>query len=60
MNARVLLALQFTTLIIMLGCADAVFLELIQTIMFVVSFFAFAYCSIYISNNEKRLLKELE
>ena len=60
MNARTLLALQFTTLVIMLGCADAIFIELVQTIMFAAAFFTFGYSSIYISNNEKRLLKELE
>ena len=60
MNARILLILQFVSLIIILGTAESLFTNRIATIAFATSFVTFARCSIYISKNSKRLLRELE
>ena len=60
MNARVLLALQLTSLMTMLSTAESLFENRIVTIIFATAFFVFARCSIYISKNCNRLLKELE
>ena len=60
MNAKTLLALQFVALITMLGSAESLFTDKIATIFFATSLVIFARCSIYISKNSKRLLRELE
>lgn len=60
MNAKTIIALQFAALMIMVGTAESLFDKLPQTILFIASIAAFAMCSIYISKNEKWLLKDLE
>lgn len=60
MNARILLILQFVSLIVILGTAESLFTNRIATIAFATSFVTFARCSICISKNSKRLLRELE
>lgn len=60
MNAKLLLALQFTSLMTMLFTAESLFENKVTTIIFATAFFVFARCSIYISKNCTQLLKELE
>ena len=60
MSAKALLALQLTSLMTMLFTAESLFENRIATVIFATAFFIFARCSIYISKNCTRLLKELE
>ena len=60
MNAKILISLQLTSLIVMLGTAELLFVSTIPTIVFITSLALFAKSSIYISKNSKRLLRELE
>ena len=60
MNATTLIAIQFISLIIMIGTAEELFTTIYPTMLFAGSFIAFALCSIYISNNKKWLLRENE
>ena len=60
MNAKILLTLQFVALITMLGTAESLFTDRVATTVFATSLVIFARCSIYISKNSKRLLRELE
>lgn len=60
MNAKTIIALQFVALMIMVGTVESLFDKLPQTILFIAAIVAFAMCSIYISKNEKWLLKDLE
>ena len=59
MNAKQLLALQFTGLITMLVTAESLFENKTATAIFATAFFVFARCSIYISKHSTRLLREL-
>ena len=54
MNARILLILQFVSLIVILGTAESLFTNRIATIAFATSFVTFARCSIYISKHNAR------
>ena len=60
MNAKILLALQLTSLITMLVTAESLFENIIATAIFATAFFAFARISIYISKHNARLLRELD
>ncbi len=60
MSAKLLLALQLTSLITMLVTAESLFDNRITTVIFAIAFFAFARCSIYISKHNTRLLRELD
>lgn len=55
MNAKILLSLQFTSFVIMLGTAEQLFVNVFPTIIFLISLALFAKCSIYISKNKKWL-----
>ena len=58
MNAKIIIALQLAGLILMLGTAENLFNNLISTIIFTASLLLFIKCSIYISKNEKWLLRD--
>ena len=58
MNAKILISLQVTSFIIMLGTAEQLFVNLLPTIFFLVSLVLFAKCSIYIGKNEKWLTND--
>lgn len=58
MNAKILISLQLTSLIVMLGTAELLFVSTIPTIIFITSLALFAKSSIYISKNEKWLLND--
>lgn len=58
MKANTLISLQLTSIIVMAGTATMLFNSAIATILFLLSFFIFIRCSIYIERNKKRLLKE--
>lgn len=58
MNAKILISLQLTSLIVMLGTAELLFVSTIPTIVFITSLALFAKSSIYISKNEKWLLND--
>ena len=58
MNATILIVVQFAALMTMVGTAESLFTRLPQTIMFIAAIITFALCSLYISKNEKWLLKE--
>ena len=60
MNARLLLALQLTSFMIMLVTAENLFENNLTSALFAIAFFIFARCSIYISKHSARLLRELE
>lgn len=55
MNAKILISLQLTSFIIMLGTAEQLFSNTVSTIFFLTSLLLFAKCSVYISKNEKWL-----
>lgn len=55
MNAKILISLQLTSFIVMLGTAEELFTNTLPTIFFLTSLLLFAKCSIYISKNEKWL-----
>ena len=59
MNAKQLLALQFTGLITMLVTAESLFENRTATAIFAIAFYIFARSSIYISKHSTRLLREL-
>ena len=58
MTPQILLLTQFTTFLIMAGVADSLFTSVMSTIIFFTAFTIFAKCSIYISKNEKWLIKK--
>ena len=58
MNAKKLISLQLTSFIVMLGTAEQLFTNILQTVFFLTSLLVFAKCSIYISKNEKWLRSE--
>ena len=58
MNAKILISLQLTSVIVMLGTAELLFVSTIPTIVFITSLALFAKSSIYISKNEKWLLND--
>lgn len=58
MKAEVLVSLQLTAIIIMLGCCTMVWKSTLATILFVLAFILFLWCSIYIEKNAKQLLRE--
>ena len=58
MNAKILISLQLASFIIMLGTAEQLFVNTIQTIVFLTSLALFTKISIYISKNEKWLIKD--
>lgn len=58
MNAKILTTIQFISLIVMIGTAEELFASLLHTLLFSVSFIAFAQCSIYIGKNEKWLTRK--
>ena len=60
MNARQLISLQVISLITMIATAGTLFENRIVTLIFATAFFVFARCSVYISTNSTRLLRELE
>lgn len=55
MNAKILISLQLTSFIIMLGTAEQLFSNTVSTIFFLTSLLLFAKCSVYIGKNEKWL-----
>ena len=60
MNARQLISLQVISLITMIATAGTLFESRIVTLIFATAFFVFARCSVYISTNSARLLRDLE
>lgn len=58
MNAKILISLQLASFIIMLGTAEQLFVNTIQTIVFLTSLALFTKISIYISKNEKWLIND--
>ena len=60
MNARLLISLQVISLIAMIATVGNLFENRIVTLIFATAFFVFARCSVYISINSARLLRELE
>lgn len=56
MKAKELMTLQFAALLTMICLADEFLEDTVATCIFCTAFFIFARCSIYISNNEKKLL----
>ena len=59
MNAKQLLTLQIASLVTILLSAEGLFTNIGATLIFATALFIFARCSIYISKNSKRLLREL-
>ena len=59
MNAKQILSLQLVSLVTMLFTAESLFSDRGATLIFATALFIFARCSIYISKNSKRLLREL-
>ena len=59
MNATQLLTIQVTCLATILITAENLFYSRVATMIFALALFVFACCSIYISKNSKRLLREL-
>ncbi len=59
MNATQLLTMQVASLAAMLISAESLFNSRVATFIFAVALYVFACCSIYISKNSKRLLREL-
>lgn len=55
MNAKILITLQVTSFIIMLGTAEQLFVKIFPTMVFLTSLILFAKSSIYIGKNEKWL-----
>lgn len=60
MNAKILLLLQLTSFVIMLGTAELLFVKIFPTLLFLTSLAIFIKCSIYISKNEKWLIYDKE
>ena len=58
MKAPTLISLQLIAIIVMIGCGSMVFKSILATTLFVLAFFLFIRCSIYIEKNAKRLLRE--
>ena len=59
MNATQLLTTQIACLVAILMTAESLFSSKAATLIFATALFIFASCSIYISKNSKRLLREL-
>lgn len=57
MNAKTIILLQLSSLILTLGTAEHIFTNIYSTLIFTISLICFAKCSIYINENEKWLLK---
>ena len=60
MNAKLLIALQIASFIVMLGTAEQLFTKTLPTIFFMLSLLLFAKCSIYIGKNEKWLINDCQ
>ena len=60
MKAITLMVTQLVSLIILSASADGLFEKTECTLTFILSFIAFAACSIYIGKHQKELLKEVE
>lgn len=60
MNAKILLTLQLTSFVIMLGSAESLFSGTIGTLVFFTALAVFAKCSIYINRNDRWLLRNIE
>lgn len=58
MRTTTLMSIQFTSLVLMIGCTDALLCEILPSFLFILSFAAFAACSIYISKHEKELIRD--
>ena len=58
MNAKLLIALQIASFIVMLGTAEQLFTKTLPTIFFMLSLLLFAKCSIYIGKNENWLIND--
>ena len=59
MNATQLLTTQLACLAAIMITAESLFCSKAATVIFATALFIFACCSIYISKNSKRLLREL-
>lgn len=59
MNAKQLLSIQVVSLVTILIAAESLFSNRAATLIFAIALFVFASCSIYISKNSKRLLRDL-
>ena len=60
MNAKLLIALQIASFIVMLGTAEQLFTKTLPTIFFMLSLLLFAKGSIYIGKNEKWLINDCQ
>lgn len=60
MKTTVLISLQMISLLMLIGSANNLFESVLATTVFTTSFFTFAACSIYISEHQKRIMRELE
>lgn len=60
MKAITLMTTQLVSLLILTASANGLFEDKKCTFAFILSFIVFALCSIYISNHQKELLKEVD
>ncbi len=60
MKATTLTSIQFTSLLLIIGCAEGALNETLPTIIFALSFAAFALCSIHIARHEKELIRDID
>ncbi|MBQ8271081.1 MAG: hypothetical protein IJZ22_07775 [Bacteroidaceae bacterium] len=58
MKASTLTTIQITSLALIIGCAEGALEDFLSSIVFILSFTAFAMCSIYIGRNEKRIIRD--
>ncbi len=58
MRATTLMGIQLLSLVLIIGSAEGVMDEFLPTIIFILSFTAFALCSIYIERHEKEIIRD--
>lgn len=60
MQAIKLMIAQMLSLVLLISAAEDFLERTTPTILFIVAFFVFSLCSIYINRHEKELLKEID
>lgn len=58
MKATTLITIQFISLMVIIGSADGVLKEALASLLFFLAFAAFAASSIYISRNNKKIIRD--
>lgn len=58
MRTTTLMTIQFLSIVLMLGSAEGLLCDTLPSVLFILSFAAFAACSIYINNHEKELIRD--